>query len=185
MAPNISERPVQAGFFDTKAQAEKAVRDLQAAGFTKDELAVICPTNRIGKLAPSVPRAEPPGAHGVEALAEGSAIGVAVGGIALAATALANGGAGLLPAIPVLVGGGAIAGGFSSLILSDGYGKGVGEYYVEALHRGKFVVGVEVDGEDSAERLAEAERLLANAGALFPPPQNKQQTRRFPSLRQA
>jgi hypothetical protein len=185
MAPHISERPCQAGFFDSKIQAEKAVQDLRAAGFTKDELAVICPTNRIGKLAPSVPRAEPPGAHGEEALAEGGAIGAAVGGIALAATALATGGAGLLPAVPVRVGGGAIAGGFSSLILSDGYGKGVGEYYVEALHQGKFVVGVEVEGEDSTDRLAEAERILANDGAVFPPPQNKQQTRRFPSLRQA
>ena len=74
MAPNISERPCQVGFFDTKAQAEKAVQDLQAAGFTKEQLAVICPADRNSKLAPSVPRAEPPGTHGAEALAEAERI---------------------------------------------------------------------------------------------------------------
>ena len=178
MAPNISERPCQVGFFDTKMQAEKAVQDLQAAGFSKEQLAVICPADRNSKLAPNVPRAEPPGTHGAEALAEGGAIGAAIGGIALAATALATGGAGLLPAVPVLVGGGAIAGGFSSLILSDGYGKGVGEYYADALHQGKFVVGVEVEGEDSAARLAEAERILSNDGAVFPPPHKQSKARR-------
>src|SRR5713226_10098014 len=177
MAPNMSERPCQVGFFDTKMQAEKAVQDLQAAGFTTEQLAVICPADRNGKLAPNVPRAEPPGTHGAEALAEGGAIGAAIGGIALAATALATGGVGLLPAVPVLVGGGAIAGGFSSLILSDGYGKGVGEYYADALHQGKFVVGVEVEGEDSAARLAEAERILANDGAVFPPPHKQSKAR--------
>src|SRR5260370_11256848 len=112
MAPNISERPCQVGFFDTKMQAEKAVQDLQAAGFTKEQLAVICPADRNGKLAPSVPRAEPPGTHGAEALAEGGAIGAAIGGIAFAATALATRGAGLLSAGPVVVGGGGIARGF-------------------------------------------------------------------------
>jgi len=188
MAPNIKERPVQAGFFDTKAQAEKAVQDLQTAGFSKDELAVICPGDRTGKLASSVPRAEPPGTNGAESIAEGmaegSAIG-AVGGIALAATALATGGAALLPAIPVLVGGGAIAGGFSSLILSDGYGKGVGEYYAQAIHQGKFVVGVEVEGEDSTARLAEAERILAKDGAVFPPLQSKPKARPSRSKKKA
>src|SRR6266851_2672913 len=161
----VVERPCRVGFFASKAKAERAVRDLTAAGFTKDELAIISPSEQKEKVAPSVPRAELPGSHGAEALAEGSAIGAAIGGIALAATAIVSGGSALLPAIPVLVGGGAIAGGFSNLILSDGYGKGVGEFYLDALHKGKIVVGVEVEGEDSTARLEEAERILANAGA--------------------
>lgn len=162
---DVIERPCRVGFFATKAKAEKAVRDLIAAGFTNNELAIICPTEGNHPLAPHVPRAEPPGSHGAEALAEGGAIGAAIGGIALAATAILTGGTGLLAAIPVALGGGAIAGGFSNLIMSDGYGKGVGEFYLDALHQGKIVVGVEVEGEDSSARLAEAERILANAGA--------------------
>jgi hypothetical protein len=181
MAPNISERPCRVGFFSSKEQAEKAVKDLLEAGFTKEQLAVICPQERKECLAPSVPRAEPPGSHGAEALAEGGAIGAAIGGLALAATAIATGGIGVLPAIPVLVGGGAIAGGFSSLILSDGYGKGVGEYYVDALHQGKFVVGVEVEGEDSDTRLARAERILTDDGATLPMLQKKPPSKRIRS----
>ncbi len=174
----VSERPCRVGFFSSKKQADQAVQDLQAAGFTKEELAVICPADRKNGASPSVPRAEPPGSHGAEALAEGGAIGAAIGGIALAATAIATGGAGLLPAVPVLVGGGAIAGGFSSLILSDGYGKGVGEYYLDAIHQGNIVVGVEVEGEESDARLAQAERILVDDGAVLPPPQEKQKARR-------
>jgi hypothetical protein len=167
----MQERPCRVGFFRSKAKAERAVRDLLNAGFSEKELAVICPQDGKAQVAPDLPRAEPPGAHGAEALVEGGAIGAAIGGIALAATALATGGAALLPAIPVLVGGGAIAGGFSSLILSDGYGKGVGEYFFDAIHQGKVVVGVEVEGEDSTIRLPEAQRILGNAGGELPPTQ--------------
>lgn len=137
MTPDvISERPCRVGFFSSKIQADKAVQDLLAAGFKKEELAVVCPADRENGVACSVPQAEPPGSHGAEAIAEGSAIGAAIGGIALAATPLATGGAGLLPAIPVLVGGGAIAGGFSSLILSDGYGKGLASITLMPSTRG-------------------------------------------------
>jgi hypothetical protein len=162
---DVIERPCRVGFFATKAKAERAVRDLMAAGFTNNELAIICPTEAHHPLSLNVPRAEPPCSHGAEALAEGGAIGAAIGGIALAATAILTGGTALLPAIPVALGGGAIAGGFSNIIMSDGYGKGVGEFYLDALHKGKIAVGVEVEDQDSAARLAEADRILARAGA--------------------
>jgi hypothetical protein len=158
------ERPCRVGYFTSKTSAERAVRDLIAAGFDEKEIAIIWPTKGHPHLSPDVPEAQPPGSHGAEALAEGSAIGAALGGIALAATAIISGGA-LLPAIPVVVGGGAIAGGLSNLILSDGYGKGVGEHYLKALHQGKIVVGVEAEGMSSDERLGQAERVLTNAGA--------------------
>jgi hypothetical protein len=164
----LCERPCRLGFFSSKEQAGQAVQDLLAAGFTKKELAVICPANLKKGVAFSMPRGEPPGSHRAEALAEGGAIGAAIGGIVLAATAIATGGAGLLPAVPVLVGGGAIAGGFSSLILSDGYDKAVGDYYLYAIHQGNVVVGVEVEGDESDVLLARAERILIDDGAVLP-----------------
>jgi len=159
-----NERPCRVGYFTSKKSAEQAVRDLLAAGFDEKELAIIWPTKNNHHTSPEIPEAQLPGSHGTEALAEGGAIGAVIGGIALAATAIISGGA-LLPAIPVVVGGGAIAGGFSNLILSDGYGKGVGEHYLNALHQGKIVVGVEVEGTHSDERLSQAEHILADAGA--------------------
>jgi hypothetical protein len=166
----MSERPCRLGFFSSEEQAGQAVQDLLAAGFTKKELAVICPANRRKGVAFSMPLGKPPGSHRAEALAEGGAIGAAIGSIVLAATAIAAGGAGVLPAVPVLVGGGAIAGGFSSLVFSGGYGKGVGEYYLDAIHQGNIVVGVEVEGDESDALIAQAERILIDDGAVLPPP---------------
>ena len=170
MAQTSSEKPHRVGFFDSVAQADRAVRDLLAAGFTKDQLAVICPEQCSPQFAPGVPRAEMPGSHPARDIAEGGAVGVAIGGITLAAAAVATGGVGLLPAIPVLLGGGAIAGGFSSYILADGYGKGIGEYYEDAVHTGKIVVGVELDTTESDPKLATAERILRDAGGIAPTP---------------
>jgi hypothetical protein len=165
MVQNTTNRPVRVGFFTTVEQADRAVRNLLAAGFSKEQIAVICPEKFKGQFHPNVPQATPPGGHAEEAIVGGAAAGAALGGIALVATTIATGGAGLLAAIPVLVGGGAIAGGFSSLIVSDGYGTGVGEYYEDAIHQGKIVVGVEVESADPEPRLDEAERILVEAGA--------------------
>jgi hypothetical protein len=101
---------------------------------------------------------------------EGGAVGAALGGIALSAAAVATGGAGLLTAVPMLVGGGAIVGGFGNLIVCEGYGDGVAEYYEEAIHQGKIVVGVEDERPDSDARLAEAARILVADGAKIPIP---------------
>ncbi len=168
MAETTYGRAIRAGFFDTVPQADQAVRELLAAGFSRDELALIVPEKFQEEFAPDVPRAHHPGSHPGTDIAEGGAIGAALGGIALAATAIATGGVGLLPAIPVLLGGGALAGGFSGYYLSDGYGKGVGEYYEDAIHLGKIVVGVHLEGDDIERRLTDAEHILNHAGANPP-----------------
>jgi hypothetical protein len=168
MTQNINDIPNRVGFFATAAQADRAVRDLLAAGFTEKQLAVICPEPCQDQF-PNLRHPDPPGSHGVKAAVEGGAVGAAVGGIALVAV-MATGDAGLWTAIPVLIGGGALAGGFGGLIAREGYGEGVAEYYEEAVHQGKIVVGVEDEGPDNAARLAEAERILAAAGAEMPVP---------------
>jgi hypothetical protein len=165
MAQMSTDLPYRLGFFRTVAEADSAVRNLRAAGIPMEQIAVVCPQEFKNQLSADIPRAERPGSHAATAIVEGGAVGAALGGIALAATALATGGVGLLPVIPVLLGGGALAGGFSSLILADGYGKEVGEYYEEAVRLGQIVVGVHAnDGENSAQ-LAVAERILQEAGA--------------------
>jgi hypothetical protein len=83
------------------------------------------------------------------------------------AVAIGTGGVALLPAAGLLVGGGAIAGGFSGLIMADGYSRGVGEYYEQAIQLGKIVVGVQIEGGGSEARLEQAARILAESGAEF------------------
>jgi hypothetical protein len=169
MTQNTNDIPNRVGFFATAVQADQAVRDLLAAGFTEKQLAVICPEGCKNQFA-NLRHPDPPGSHGVKAAVQGGAVGAALGGIALVAAAVATGGTGLLTAIPVLIGGGAIAGGLGGLIAREGYGEGVAEYYEEAVHQNKIVVGVEDESPDSDTRLAQAERILAAAGAELPAP---------------
>ena len=65
----------------------------------------------------------------------------------------------------VYIGGGAIAGGFSDLLVSKGYEQEADDHYKLAIARGQIVVGVELQGEDNTSQLAEAQRILDEAGA--------------------
>jgi hypothetical protein len=154
----------RAGAFDTVAQADRAIRRLLAAGFSKDQLAVICPAKFKDHFLPAAPQAEAPNADPASAIAMGGALGATLGGLALAATVFTGGVAGVMAA-GVLIGGGAIAGGFSNLIVSNGYEQEADDHCKQAIERGQIVVGVEVLGEDGAGRLAEAQRILDDAGA--------------------
>ena len=162
MHPSSADQPFRLGFFDTVQQADQAVRRLLVAGFSKKELAIICPEKCQGPFVSEIPRAEQPGSHAIKAMVEGGAIGAAIGGIALAAAAATTAGLALIPAAGTLIGGGAFAGAFSGLTVREGYGEEIGQYYEEAVRLGKIVVGVEVEGNDSAERLESA--WLASAG---------------------
>jgi hypothetical protein len=165
--PHDIDPSVRAGFFSTVADADKAIRNLMAAGFSHNELAVICPDEFKDQFTTDVAQAEGPGSTALEGIAAGGVLGATLGGIALMAAAIGTGGAALIPAAPILVGGGAIAGGFSGLIMADGYSKGVGEYYEQAIQLGKIVVGVQIEGKGSEARLERAARILAESGAEF------------------
>ena len=164
MTQHLTATQTRAGAFDTVAEADRVIRRLLAAGFSKDHLAVICPANFKDHFVPKVPQAEVPTADAGGAIAVGGAVGATLGGLALAATVITGGVAGVMAAV-VLIGGGAMAGGFSNLIVAKGYEQEADDHYKLAIERGQIVVGVEVHGEDGAGQLAEAERILNEMGA--------------------
>lgn len=169
MTQQVIATQTRAGAFDTVAQADRAIRQLLAAGFSKDQLAVICPAKFKDHFLPDAPQAEAPTAGAGGAIAMGGAMGATLGGLALAATVVTGGVAGVVAGVmagAVLIGGGAIAGGFSNLIVSKGYEQEADDSYKQAIERGQIVVGVEVDDrEDGAGQLAEAQRILDEARA--------------------
>jgi hypothetical protein len=167
MKQQTVETPFRVGVFDTVAQADRAVHRLLDAGFTKEQLAIICSDKHKEHLfqqehlrteVPSGSRYTP------GAVPAGAAIGATIGGIALAATAIATGGAGLLAADTVLVGGGALAGSFTGAMMTRAAERETSLYYAQAVEFGKILVAVEVHGPGSEARLVEAERILAEAG---------------------
>jgi hypothetical protein len=97
-----------------------------------------------------------------ETIGKGAVTGAAIGGLALVATVLTGGlGAG---GAALLIGGSALAGGFSNLIVTKGYEVEAPEFVNKAIHAGRIVVGVEVRDENPGDRLAEAQRIMNEEG---------------------
>ena len=169
MTSTKTDQAFRVSFFNNVADADQALKRLMAAGFTKAELAVICPKQFEDNFAARCAKGRASWiACGAGDCGRGRRVEIAIGGLSLVAVAIATGGVGLLPAVGVLIGGGAIAGGYSGLIISDGYGKEIGGYYEEAIRLGKIVVGVAVNGENSDSRLETAERVMAENGGTSP-----------------
>jgi hypothetical protein len=166
MQQDLLPHQTVAATFDTVAAADEAIRRLRLAGFTEDELTVVCPGQFKGECLCATPDAETAGAGAAEVIAKGGAAGAALGGMALAAAVLTGGVT--APAAALLIGGSAIAGGFSNLIVTKGYEVEPNDYVKQAVHAGRIVVGVDVHGEDPERRLARAERILADAGGGRP-----------------
>ena len=164
MTQQLSATQTRAGTFDTVALADRAIRQLLTAGFSQDQLAVICPARFKDHFRGEASQTETPSVSATHALATGSALGATLGGLALAAAALTGNVPGMV-AVGVYIGGGAIAGGFSDLIVSKGYEQETDDRYKQAIARGQIVVGVEIHGEDKSGRLAEAQRILDECGS--------------------
>jgi hypothetical protein len=165
MQQHLLPEETRAEVFDTVARAEQAVHGLLAAGFTKDQITVVCPAKFKDQCLCATPDSQPP-EGAVETVAKGGAAGAALGGLALAATVLTGGLS--VPAAALLVGGSALAGGISNLIVSKGYEVEAHDSIKQAIHDGRIIVGVDVLGDNAAARLAEAQRILDSAGGKQP-----------------
>src|SRR5262245_8408156 len=113
MQKHTADKPFRVGVFSTVAAADRAIRQLLAAGFSKDQLAVISSDKYREQHFRDLPTPEPDGSYTPQGVAAGGAVGATIGGLALAAVTVATGGVGLLAAGTVLIGGGAIAGAFT------------------------------------------------------------------------
>jgi len=165
MSEPLGDKRVCAGTFETIADADRAIQRLRAAGFSEDQLVVVCPEAFRDQLPTAKRMAENPTAEEGNAVLTGGVVGATLGGLALAATALTGLVAG--PAALVLIGGGAIAGGFSSLVVSNGYAGEVDDKFKKAVDQGKIVVGAEVGTVQHPVQSATAERILRESGARF------------------
>jgi hypothetical protein len=148
--------------FETVAKADQAIRQLRAAGFTDDQLLTACPTKFKDECACAMPNSDSSSIGVGETVGKGAVTGAAIGGLALVTTVLTGGLT--VPAAALLIGGSALAGGFSNLIVTKGYEVEAPNFVRKAIAAGRIVVGVEVRGNDSASRLAEAQRIMVEAG---------------------
>lgn len=159
------ERPFRVGIFPTVEGADKAVKALLAAGFTTEQITVICSDPVKERHFQQYEHEEPAGTFTPLAAATGSAIGAIVGGVASVAAMAATGGIGIFVAGPLFAGTGAIVGGLVGAMSTRGVEKEIANYYDQAVVAGKLLVAAEVHERNPGQKLAAAERALREAGS--------------------
>ena len=129
--------------FDTFADAQASVRELEASGFSHEHVSRIAPK--------TAPRGDVDGT----ATATGAAIGAGLGLLAgLAAVTVP--GVGIVLAVgPILAGGilGAVAGGLIGSLVDSGVPEDEAELYAEGVRRGGTLVTVAADDSQVAQAL--------------------------------
>jgi hypothetical protein len=168
LKPETIERPLRVGVFATVAEADRAVENLLASGFTKDNITVMCSDEAVERHFQAFQKQEPAGTYTPATAVSGGAIGAALGGLAAVAGGLATGGIGLLATAGIAAWAGGVAGGLVGAMMSRGVEKELANYYQQAVVDGDILVAVEADqgaSETPRRDLARASQILAEAGA--------------------
>jgi hypothetical protein len=158
-------KPIRVGIFSTMAQADHAVRDLLAAGFTKDNITVICSDKFTEQHFHQFDHQQPAGSHTASAATAGGAIGALLGGLTAVAGFVATGGVGLLVGGALFAWSGAVAGGLIGAMMTRGVEKELANYYDQEVTRGKILVAAENTAPAGVSMLTKAEEIFARTGA--------------------
>jgi hypothetical protein len=139
------------------------VRRLHDAGFTWEEITVICSDEKKEELFPEKTQKAPTGSLDNEALNVAGAGLLGLGTVAVAAALLSTAGTAVM--IIGAFAGIAAAGTFTSLMATRGFESEATDYYEQAVQEGKILVAVEVSGSDAEARRARAAEIISAAGA--------------------
>ena len=159
------ERPIRVGVFLTIRAADCAVENLLKAGFSTEQISVICSDRTKEEHFHAFEHEEPAGTYTPAAVAVGGAVGAALGGLTILAGAVTTAGLGLLAAGGIAAWAGGIVGGLVGAMMTRGVERELANYYDQAVSQGKILVAVEDHSEAQRQRLARAERILAECGA--------------------
>jgi hypothetical protein len=166
MAKRIAQQPAfEAGIFDDVDAARQAVHGLLAAGFSKEQINVICSDETKERYFKEFEHQEPAGTYTPAAAIAGGTIGAALGGLAVIASAAATGSLALWAAGPITAWAGGVAGGLVGAMMTRGVEKEIADYYQQAVVSGRILVAVEDQRPDNLHSLAEAAQVLREAGA--------------------
>jgi hypothetical protein len=167
MSSLVPAKTIRAGIFDSVPKADEAVSKLLAAGFSKDQLAVICSEQAVADhfIAEGLQDEQP--ANAPARAAVGGVMGSALGALGAVGLATASGlgvvaTGGLLPAI--LSGG--MAGSFLGAMSSRGVEHAAADFYDNAVETGKLLVVVEDHSEKSNANLRIADDIFSASGTV-------------------
>ena len=170
MATQTAGKPVQnpsleVGIFDSVEDARRAVQQLLAAGFSQAQITVVCSDETKERYFSEFEHQHPAGTFTPAASIAGGTIGALVGGLTVVASAIATGSLALWAAGPITAWAGGVAGGLVGAMMMRGVEKELANFYQQAVVAGQILVAAEDHGPDQSTMLANAARILTEAGA--------------------
>jgi hypothetical protein len=120
---------MRAGVFNSLREARNAVTHLQAAGFSNEQITVICSDENKERYLREFEHQEPAGSNTPAVAATGSAIGATVGGLAAGVAGIAAGGLPLVVAGGIGAMAGAVWGGFLGAMMTRGIERESANFY--------------------------------------------------------
>jgi hypothetical protein len=159
------ERPLRVGIFESIDGASRAVADLLEAGFSANQITVMCSDETKERHFRAFEHQPVAGTTTPATAAAGGAIGAALGGLGVIASAISTGGMALWAAGPISAWAGGVVGGLVGAMMSRGFEKELANYYQQSILDGKILVAAEDTGPNQRQMLAKAARILSQAGA--------------------
>jgi hypothetical protein len=163
-ANSENPRPLRAGILDSVADADLAVAELLAAGFTGDQITVVCSERAVKEHFKSYEHQDPAGEHTAAAALTGGAIGAALGGLATVAGVVTVGGAAILVGGATLLWAGGVVGSLVGAMMTRGIEKELANFYDQEVTRGKILVAVEQKDPAKVAMLAKASEIFNKHG---------------------
>lgn len=163
--PPTDDEPIRIGVFSDVGPAEDAVTKLLGAGFSTDQITVVCSDAVREQYFRQFEHQQPAGTKTPGAAAIGTAVGAAVGGLTTITAGVANDAVALVAAGGAGAWTGGVLGGFLGAMLTRGEEKELANYYDQAVVDGKILVAAEDHGPEAKANLARASEIMAQAGA--------------------
>jgi hypothetical protein len=160
------DRPIRAGVFNTVSGAKGAVEGLLEAGFSPDEISVVCSDKHIQRQFAGFEKQDVQTTVPAKSMAAGGSVGILTGGLGVATTAITTGQTVLWFAGPLAALAGGVIGSFVGAMMSRGIEKELANFYQQAVAEGKILVAAEDHGTRPSQRLAKAAGILSHAGAI-------------------
>lgn len=160
-AANEFDRAACVGVFATLPQAEHAVRQLRAVGFSKQHIGVVCCEDLPSDRFATGPSQAEDSNSGVASI-----VGAALGALALIVSTTADGGTVLLGAGPASIASGATLGGLVGVMGLLGVQRDTAEQFRATIEDGAILVVVDRDDIADDGMLASAARILDEAGSV-------------------
>lgn len=163
-----SDKPIRAAIFTQIAETDRAVKNLLAAGFTKEEITVVCSDDTKERYFREYEHQDQAGRNVPLAAGIGGAVGMTLFGLTAVAAGLVTGGAAFVVAGGTGMWTGTVVGGLVGAMMTRGFEREVADFYDQAVITGDILVAVEPHGgtpEENNKRLLTVETIFREAGA--------------------